>query len=195
MDKEVGKRIKSVREKTGLSQKDFGLRLGVSLPTISRVEKGHRLPDVQLVINMTEQFGCDLNWLLIGEGGLAGSGSSKVPILKVVSSSMGSVAGDEVEGFLSIPGVQEGLFAFSWRGEEMMPVIRSGDFVLFRPGEVRAGSLVVAVDGWGNPLVRRLGEVGGVSVLSAEDTGYPDISGTDAEIVGPVVEIVRRTIL
>ena len=48
MDTSVGVRIREIRQETGLTQKLFGQALGVSLPTINRIENSQRSPDAGL---------------------------------------------------------------------------------------------------------------------------------------------------
>lgn len=49
INKIIGERIKSVRNKLELTGEEFGKKLNVQKPTISRWEKGHRLPDADMI--------------------------------------------------------------------------------------------------------------------------------------------------
>lgn len=53
-----------------MSQESLGKLLGdLSLPKINRIENGRRMPDVEFLLRLKDEFSCDLNWLLTGEGG------------------------------------------------------------------------------------------------------------------------------
>lgn len=54
-DQDVGSLIKALRSRLGLSQEKLAARLGVSLPTISRWEKGKAKPDI-LALRAVERF-------------------------------------------------------------------------------------------------------------------------------------------
>lgn len=73
--REIGKRIRILRESElgtdgqMISQVAFGKSLGdLSLPKINRIENGRRMPDVEFLLKLKEEFNCDLDWLLTGEG-------------------------------------------------------------------------------------------------------------------------------
>lgn len=68
MDTKLGNRIKEARNKTGLTQEALAKRLGIAYPTMNKYEKGHRIPDAELLSRMTTELNCDPGWLLTGEG-------------------------------------------------------------------------------------------------------------------------------
>lgn len=65
---QAGGRIRKIREKTGLSQKDFGKKLGVKNSTISEIERGNTRPSETILIAIEHVFGYPRNWVLHGEG-------------------------------------------------------------------------------------------------------------------------------
>ncbi len=65
--KEIGARIKEVRVAEGLNQMDFSGRLGVSQPTIYRIELGERLPSLSLVRELCRCFKVSFDWLINGD--------------------------------------------------------------------------------------------------------------------------------
>ncbi len=71
----LGNRIRMVRNRAKLSQTVFAERLGVTPATINRYEKGHRLPDSDILNRMVIEFNCNPGWLLIGEGDIEGETS------------------------------------------------------------------------------------------------------------------------
>lgn len=65
----LGKRIKSIREKSKWSQLDLAKKLGLeSAMAISKYESDQREPDISKLIKLSELGNVDLGWLLTGEG-------------------------------------------------------------------------------------------------------------------------------
>lgn len=62
MDKfTIGKKIMEVRKTLGLTQAEFGLRIGVTKQTLSGWEHGRTLPDVITLTQIASMFGLSLN--------------------------------------------------------------------------------------------------------------------------------------
>ncbi|MCR5234433.1 MAG: response regulator [Lachnospiraceae bacterium] len=55
--------LRSLREKSGLSQKQLGAKMFVSHFTIARWENGSRLPDAAMILRLSEFLGVDTNTL------------------------------------------------------------------------------------------------------------------------------------
>ena len=68
-------RIKFLREKLDLSQKEMGLKLAIPLTTISKYETGIVKPSSEILSNIGKVFNVNLNWLLIGEGDMFTKGN------------------------------------------------------------------------------------------------------------------------
>ena len=67
----IGERIKLLRERhlenRKLRQVEFAEKLGVERDKISRIENGKQGIDLNLLINIGQQFNVDLHWLITGE--------------------------------------------------------------------------------------------------------------------------------
>lgn len=61
-------RIKKARKMKGLTQEVLAKELGMDPATINRYEKGHRIPDANILCQMVRIFDCNSGWLLTGEG-------------------------------------------------------------------------------------------------------------------------------
>jgi len=61
---EFGKRIRVIRLEKELSQEEFGEMLGVTLHTISKLEKGQRSPSVELLYTICKEFNVSSDDLL-----------------------------------------------------------------------------------------------------------------------------------
>jgi len=63
----IGKFISFNRKKIGLTQEDLGRKVGVTGKTVSRWENGNYMPDLSLLIPLSEILSVTLNELLLGE--------------------------------------------------------------------------------------------------------------------------------
>ncbi len=61
-------RIKAVREALGLSQREFGERLGVSRDVISNLEYDRVKPRELQLRHICQLFGVNEHWLMTGQG-------------------------------------------------------------------------------------------------------------------------------
>lgn len=69
--KKIGKFIAALRKEKGLTQEQLGEKLGVTNKTISRWENGNYMPDVEMLILLSKEFGVSINELISGERLLA----------------------------------------------------------------------------------------------------------------------------
>ena len=56
--------LRELRLKAGYSQREFAAKLGMTDITISRYERGERMPDFDVVYRMTHVLNCTLNDLV-----------------------------------------------------------------------------------------------------------------------------------
>jgi transcriptional regulator with XRE-family HTH domain len=68
-ERELADRFRSLREKTGLSQKDFAQTIGLSHTVIAEIERGAREPSRKVMVALSEKYNISLDWLLLGVGG------------------------------------------------------------------------------------------------------------------------------
>ena len=64
----VGKRLKELRYKLGLSQREFAEKLGIHYMTLSRYESGKYSLSDRFITKLKETFKVNPRWLLTGEG-------------------------------------------------------------------------------------------------------------------------------
>ena len=74
---EFGERVKAVRTSAGLSQEQFASRLGVTRQAVSNWENGRNLPDIEVVIAMSQTFGVSLDELILGGEDMASKTGEK----------------------------------------------------------------------------------------------------------------------
>ncbi len=64
----IGERIKFIRKEAGLTQKEFGAKIGIKGNTITGYEKGTRKPSNAVIRIICLVFNVDQTWLRTGEG-------------------------------------------------------------------------------------------------------------------------------
>lgn len=62
--KELGERIKTLRETRGWSQKDLAARAGITKSAISTYEQGVRTPSADVLCSFAKAFGVSADYLL-----------------------------------------------------------------------------------------------------------------------------------
>lgn len=63
---EIGKRVRARRESLGLTQNELAGELGVTHQHISRIEGGHAVPSLDLLVGLAAKLGTTADWLLTG---------------------------------------------------------------------------------------------------------------------------------
>lgn len=64
----MNERVKELRKALGMSQKEFGARLGVTDAAISSIESGRRSTTEQMIKSICREFDVNYDWLKDGEG-------------------------------------------------------------------------------------------------------------------------------
>lgn len=64
----MNQRIKEVRRSLGLSQEEFGRRLGITKSAVSRIESSLNGASGQTVKSICREFSIDYAWLTTGQG-------------------------------------------------------------------------------------------------------------------------------
>lgn len=67
MRKEVGRRLRVVREVYGLNQAEFGRRAGLASNTYNMIELGVKLPSVFVAIAICDAHGLTLDYIFRGD--------------------------------------------------------------------------------------------------------------------------------
>ncbi|MEM8655662.1 MAG: short-chain fatty acyl-CoA regulator family protein [Pseudomonadota bacterium] len=64
----AGAKLREVRTRVGLTQKDFATKLGVSLPYLNQMENNNRPVSTTVVLALAQEFGLDVTELSSGDG-------------------------------------------------------------------------------------------------------------------------------
>lgn len=64
----MNRRIKEVRKSVGLTQVEFGKRIGLARNTIANYETGNRIPSNVVIGSICREFGINEEWMRTGNG-------------------------------------------------------------------------------------------------------------------------------
>ncbi len=65
--KEIGMRIRILRKSRGLTQEQLAEVLGIQTNSIARIERGIRVPSLDLFVDLSACFGVTLDYLVMGK--------------------------------------------------------------------------------------------------------------------------------
>lgn len=87
----MNERIKELRQALGLSQEDFGAKIGLkSKASVSKIEKGINGTTEQTLRSMCREFGASYLWLTTGEGSMFEEGGDDAALHVMVDRVMAS---------------------------------------------------------------------------------------------------------
>ena len=64
----MNKRIRQIRLDLGLSQSEFGRKIGITTSAISRIESGENSASTQTIMLICREFNINYDWLTAGQG-------------------------------------------------------------------------------------------------------------------------------
>jgi len=208
----VGERIKRLRKFLGLTQKEFGTRIGKSLRTIQDWEAGKSsIPDHTLRF-VSSTFGVSYEWLKTGQGEIWEKREStleeiiekaqrkflqskiKVPVVRKVGAEFPHSHQDievvSIIFFNKNQHLKEGkVFAVQVNEDSMYPSLAKGDYVLFQAHEgesldIPNGKIVVVRNHSGELFVKRLLKINETVLLASDNPKYPPIFPQQAKVEG-----------
>lgn len=176
-----GARFKQIRLEQKLTQTEMGQRLSISVPTVHRVENCEIPSRTDVVLALIEQFGCDPTWLLTGK---AGPTSQGIPVVH-------NLKDQEALGLIQLPEIPRGERAVRVVGDDLMPTIRNGDYVIYIEEALKTGDVVIFENEWDEIRARRYRDINGAELV-AEHPDFPAIkvNGT-IKIIGKALAILR----
>lgn len=157
----VGKRVKSLRLKLGLSQAEFAMKSGISVGGICEIEKGKRGLTNKTILRICKAFNVDSDWLLTGHSkhkelpGIVAESRTEydikkltaIPVINDVPAGYPEypVLDDEIRDHVYLPRVPRQAFGLYVSGDSMKPEINNGDIVIVNPNiqEVKKGEIGV----------------------------------------------------
>ena len=89
----MNERIKSIRLKLGLTQSEFGEKIGISQNYVWMIEKGERVPSDRTVADICRVFNVDPCWLETGDGEMFRAESADAELTRLVGELMADKPG------------------------------------------------------------------------------------------------------
>lgn len=198
-------RLKELRKLLGLSQTDFGKKIGKNYHSVMRWELGKVLPPDNVIEHICSMFKTNTDWLKNGTGtpfenssdnllhegeetGYNADNYTVIPIYADISDRYKNNA--KTCGQLSVSASEMPLSAVIAPADSAPPIMKD-DIIVFAPDtENTDGKLCIVVGRYGEVSVRR--HYKKENILASKRPEYPDIQASEAEIAGVVKEIIRK---
>ena len=194
----VAYRIRNLREKNNLTQKELACRVFKSESTVRMWELGKSEPDLATINLLSEIFGTSTDYIIDGASAVA---PVRISVLGYVA------AGIPIEAIADILDYEEidpsmlkdgsEYFALQIKGQSMEPKISEGDVVIVRKQpDVDSGQIaIVCVNGDEATCKKVMKQPGGILLQPLNPTFTPtfysndDIVNIPITILGRVVEL------
>ena len=154
------KRLKELRQKQGISQKDFAALAGIPANTYNQWENGKRQPDNETMLKLAEHFNVSVDYLLGRDDKPVSTPRRKGVRIPVYGEVAAGVPIETIENFdsddpddweeISEDMARGGdFFALRIHGDSMEPKISNGDIVIVRlqPDVENGETAIVKVNG------------------------------------------------
>ena len=102
-------RIKAVRIESGYSMRAFGEKIGISAPSIARIESGENNPSEQTIRAICAQFKVNRRWLETGEGDMHPAENEDDEIVDEVLAGEDEFVKAVIRGIAKTPGGWESM--------------------------------------------------------------------------------------
>lgn len=200
-------RIKLLREKYGLSQKELAQRANLSEGSISLYENGSRKPSYEVLLKFSEIFNCSIDYIVGKEDINLNDLNDKlfrIPILGRIPAGEPLLAEENIEGTLPIDptiyhlNTPEGLFYLKVVGNSMNNIIKDGGYALIRQQDyAKSGDIIVAVvNGDNEATLKRFKDLDNGFIMlepdSTDDNYKPliiNLRDTNFKILGKLIGI------
>jgi transcriptional regulator with XRE-family HTH domain len=132
--RQLGARIRALRDKLGLTQVELAQKLEVTQPTVHRWEKGVFEPEPQMLMNMAALADMTVAEFHYGSGGQP---ATMVPVVGVVGAGAAiypiddHALGGGVDETEAPPDVGDSVVAVRVRGDSMYPAYDDGDLLFY----------------------------------------------------------------
>lgn len=194
---DINNRIKEVRQRFGLTQKEFSEEIGISRSYLSEIEASKAKPSIETLTGILLHYEVDSRWLLIGE--MAGEasaewaaedpapykaarkGQSGIPLLdsKTIAGPPRPIGSKDIVGYVPLPEEFPSIkraYCFYARDDGMAPLLPQGALIGVSPlsGSLKKGNekIIAAWLSEGGLTVRRLRFDKKYLILEPENRNY-----------------------
>lgn len=142
-------RVRELRKRAGMQQKELAILVGVSKPTVSEWELNKKNPSGERLVKLTKIFGVDAGTILGYDPLFVPVKPGTVPIVGSIVCSPQTEPEVEPDGYAELPDGVHADFALRCKGSSMQPTFRDGDLVLIRKQpDVENGQIAaIGIDG------------------------------------------------
>ncbi|MDL2310981.1 helix-turn-helix domain-containing protein [Peptostreptococcaceae bacterium OttesenSCG-928-C18] len=194
-------RLKQLRNKKNLTQKDLAKELNITKAAISNYERGRRKPEYETLKKISDFFGVDIDYLYGQTTQSNRKESVRIPILGSVIAGTPVEAIQDILGYVEIDSslAQTGeYFALKIKGESMEPRFLEGDTIIVRKQQnVESGEIAVVIINGNEATVKIVQKrTDGIELIATNSLVYSptfyskqDIEELSIEIMGKVVEL------
>ena len=214
----MNERLKILRKSLGLTQTEFGKRIGMTMQGIQKWEKGKSKPQQSTIKALISTFNVNPDWLLNGTGEMFLDNTSRqqevsdiisIPYYPEVSAAAGSGALVYDENSVKHLQISSAIINISTgdnvclinaTGNSMQPVIDDRDLLLVdltHKDFIDEGIYVVRLEN--TLLVKRLQKIPNGIVLISDNPQYEKIilnsdnfNENDAAIIGKVISVIKN---
>lgn len=200
-------RVKELRIRAGMQQKELALLAGVSRPIVSEWEHGKKNPSGERLRKLSEIFKVDPGTILgysqqepfvldlqrFSPESNRTEISGTVPIQRNAVPIIGNIAcGERItpdtnpQGFADLPDGVHADFALRCKGDSMTPTIQDGDLVLIRQQPEVENGQIAAVNVNGETTLKHVYRQSHGLLLTADNANFPPVfvpAGQDGEII------------
>lgn len=199
----IGERIRELREILGLTQKEFGEKIGKSRNAVTNWEIGRRNIDETTIKLISKTFGISEKWLKTGEGSIFESNAKIIETETIpVVSRAGAGFPESVQEWdilyeIPVPkgSYKKGAFGVEVKGDSMMPTLEEGDIVICYPAidvsSIPSGKIVVVATEEGDLIVKRLKRINNKILLTSDNPTYEPVVPNGKRIVGKAVNAIK----
>lgn len=168
-------RVRELRIRAGLQQKQLAIMAGVSHPTVSDWETGKKNPSGERLKKLSEIFGVD-NATILGYDPLyIPIKRNAVPVIGKIACGTPITAVENVEGYVDEPEGIHADFALICKGDSMEPTFKNGDMVLIRKQPDVENGQIAAVSINGEATLKHVYHQPDGLLLTADNPSYSPI--------------------
>ena len=147
-----------------------------------------------MIVGLREKFNADILWVLTGRQDPDLEKGTRVPLINEITRDLENLPPVAISLHIRLPGLPDNAWAIQISGEDMVPTVREGDYVVFMIEEPREGDLALYCFEGGAARVRRFSSKDGDSLI-AEVSGCLAIPVGEVRVIGRVVQVVRHFVL
>lgn len=197
-------RLRELREIRNQSQEEVATAIGISRPSYTNYELGHRKPRMENLTMLASYFGVSIDYLLGFDRVQDPSNSTiRIPVLGEVPAGQPIEAFEQVEEYLDLyPSFAKygELFGLRVKGHSMEPDIHNGDIVIVvKQDFIDSGDVAVVRVNDTEVTVKKVKKLQDGIVLMPKNPAYEPAYFSNEQvkilpitIIGKVLEIRRR---